>query len=492
MEQRDIFRDIAERTGGDIYLGVVGPVRTGKSTFIKRFMELLVLPNIKNPNERDRTKDELPQSGAGRTIMTTEPKFIPKEAVEITVREGVQMRVRIVDCVGYTVEGALGYEVEGAPRMVRTPWFEEEIPFQEAAEVGTRKVIADHSTIGLVVTTDGSITEIPRESYLGAEERVVWELKELQKPFLVLLNSAHPYASETTALAQELEAQYGVPVIPIDCINMGEGEILHLLEQVLYEFPVTEVNVSLPPWVQELDSTHWLRQQLEEAVSREVEKVKRLRDVDMLVENLGNQERVERAALKQMDLGTGVATVEVSLEEGLFHRILEEVTGLTIRGEHELLRLMRELALAKREYDKVASGLQEVRNAGYGVVTPGVEEMELAQPELIRQGGRFGVRLKASAPSYHFIRADITTEITPLIGTERQCEELVRYLMDEFQDDPRKIWETNIFGKPLSQLVREGIQSKLYRMPENAQVKLQETLERIVNEGSGGLICIII
>lgn len=492
MEQRDIFRDIAERTGGDIYLGVVGPVRTGKSTFIKRFMELLVLPNIKNPNERDRTKDELPQSGAGRTIMTTEPKFIPKEAVEITVREGVQMRVRIVDCVGYTVEGALGYEVEGAPRMVRTPWFEEEIPFQEAAEVGTRKVIADHSTIGLVVTTDGSITEIPRESYLGAEERVVWELKELQKPFLVLLNSAHPYASETTALAQELEAQYGVPVIPIDCINMGEGEILHLLEQVLYEFPVTEVNVSLPPWVQELDPTHWLRQQLEEAVSREVEKVKRLRDVDMLVENLGNQERVERAALKQMDLGTGVATVEVSLEEGLFHRILEEVTGLTIRGEHELLRLMRELAVAKREYDKVASGLQEVRNAGYGVVTPGVEEMELAQPELIRQGGRFGVRLKASAPSYHFIRADITTEITPLIGTERQCEELVRYLMDEFQDDPRKIWETNIFGKPLSQLVREGIQSKLYRMPENAQVKLQETLERIVNEGSGGLICIII
>lgn len=492
MEQRDIFRDIAERTGGDIYLGVVGPVRTGKSTFIKRFMELLVLPNIKNPNERDRTKDELPQSGAGRTIMTTEPKFIPKEAVEITVREGVQMRVRIVDCVGYTVEGALGYEVEGAPRMVRTPWFEEEIPFQEAAEVGTRKVIADHSTIGLVVTTDGSITEIPRESYLGAEERVVWELKELQKPFLVLLNSAHPYASETTALAQELEAQYGVPVIPIDCINMGEGEILHLLEQVLYEFPVTEVNVSLPPWVQELDSTHWLRQQLEEAVSREVEKVKRLRDVDMLVENLGNQERVERAALKQMDLGTGVATVEVSLEEGLFHRILEEVTGFTIRGEHELLRLMRELAVAKREYDKVASGLQEVRNAGYGVVTPGVEEMELAQPELIRQGGRFGVRLKASAPSYHFIRADITTEITPLIGTERQCEELVRYLMDEFQDDPRKIWETNIFGKPLSQLVREGIQSKLYRMPENAQVKLQETLERIVNEGSGGLICIII
>ncbi|MGB9885960.1 MAG: stage IV sporulation protein A [Moorellales bacterium] len=492
MEQHDIFRDIAERTGGDIYVGVVGPVRTGKSTFIKRFMELLVLPNIKNPNERDRAKDELPQSGAGRTIMTTEPKFIPNEAVEITVREGLQMRVRVVDCVGYTVEGALGYEVEAGPRMVRTPWFEEEIPFQEAAELGTRKVIADHSTIGVVVTTDGSITDIPRANYVSAEERVVWELKELQKPFLVLLNSAHPWAPETVSLAQELEQQYGVPVIPIDCLNLTEADLLNLLEQVLYEFPVVEVNVNLPLWVQELDPEHWLRRQLEEAVAREVDKVRRLRDVDALVESLCQEEKVSRVALKQMDLGTGVATVEVSLAEGLFHSILEEVTGLAIRGEHELLRLMRELALAKKEYDKVAAGLMEVRNTGYGIVTPTVEEMELSEPELVRQGGRFGVRLKATAPSYHLIRADITTEITPLIGTERQCEELVRYILDEFQDDPQKIWQTNIFGKPLSQLVREGIQSKLYRMPENAQAKLRETLERIVNEGSGGLICIII
>jgi stage IV sporulation protein A len=491
VEQHDIFRDIAERTGGDIYLGVVGPVRTGKSTFIKRFMELLVLPNIRNPIERDRAKDELPQSGAGRTIMTTEPKFVPNEAVEITVREGLPMRVRVVDCVGYTVEGALGYESEEGPRMVRTPWFEEEIPFQEAAEVGTRKVITDHSTIGIVVTTDGSITDIPRENYVKAEERVVWELKELQKPFVVLLNSTSPYQEETIALAQELESQYGVPVLPVDCLNMGESEVLNILEQALYEFPVVEVNVNLPPWVEELDPAHWLRRNLEEAVNREVAKVQRLRDIDLLVENLSRQEKVSRVALQRMDLGTGTATVQVNLEEGLFHRILEETTGFTIRGDHDLLRLMGELATIKREYDKVAEGLAEVRSTGYGIVTPNVEEMELSEPELIRQGGRFGVRLKATAPSYHFIRADITTEITPLIGTERQCEELVRYILEEFQDDPQKIWETNIFGKSLSQLVRDGIQSKLYRMPENARIKLQETLERIINEG-GGLICIII
>lgn len=492
MEQQDIFRDIAERTGGDIYLGVVGPVRTGKSTFIKRFMELMVLPNIENPNERDRAKDELPQSGAGRTIMTTEPKFIPKEAVEVSVREGVQMRVRVVDCVGYTVEGALGYEAEEGPRMVRTPWFEEEIPFQEAAETGTRKVIADHSTIGIVVTSDGSITDIPRECYESSEERVVWELKELQKPFVVLLNSLTPFSEATAALAQEMEERYTVPVIPVDCAEMNETDILNILEQVLFEFPVLEVNVNLPLWVKELDEDHWLRAELENAIQDEVAKVNRLRDVDFLVENLAGMERVNKTYLKDMDLGTGVATVQVSLEDGLFHSVLEEVTGLSIGGEHELLRLMRELAVAKREYDKIAGGLQEVKHTGYGVVTPGIEEMELAEPEMIRQGGRFGVKLKATAPSYHFIRADITTEITPLIGTERQCEELVTYMVDEFQEDPNKIWDSNIFGKPLSQVVREGIQSKLYRMPDNAQAKLKETLERIVNEGSSGLICIII
>ncbi|MGB9661077.1 MAG: stage IV sporulation protein A [Moorellaceae bacterium] len=492
MENRDIFRDIAERTGGDIYLGVVGPVRSGKSTFITRFMDKMVLPHIKNPHERDRAKDELPQSGAGRMIMTTEPKFIPQEAVEITVREGLKMRVRLVDCVGYTVEGALGYEGAEGPRMVRTPWFEQEIPFQQAAEIGTRKVIADHATMGIVVTTDGSITEIPRENYIGAEERVVWELKELGKPFVILLNSAHPLEEETVRLANHLEAEYNVPVLPVDCLHLEEEDFLNILEEALYEFPVVEVNVHLPLWVEELDTAHWLRQQLEEAVGEAVGKVRRLRDIDGAVEQLQSFAYASKVVLRDMDLGTGTAHVDMFLREGIFHQVVREITGLDINNDKELLRWFRELASIKREWDKFVYGIQEVRNTGYGVVTPTEEEMELAEPELIKQGGRFGVRLKATAPSYHFIRANITAEVTPLIGTEKQCEDLVKYIMEEFEENPQKIWQTNIFGKSLSELVKESIQSKLYKMPENAQLKLQETVERIVNDGGGGLICIII
>lgn len=492
MEKHDIFRDIAERTGGDIYLGVVGPVRTGKSTFIKKFMELLVIPNIKNPSEKDRAKDELPQGGAGRTIMTTEPKFVPDEAVEITVREGLKMKVRMVDCVGYTVEGALGYEEDGETRMVRTPWFEEAIPFQQAAEFGTRKVIADHSTIGLVVTTDGTITEIPRENYVDAEERVIWELKELQKPFLVLLNSSRPYRPETTRLAEELEQSYGVRVLPVDCAQLTQEDIMQILEAALYEFPVTEVNVNLPKWIEELESSHWLRQKFEDSVREAIVVVKRLRDIDGALKVLAEHDFVENVSLQNMDLGSGAAFIEVSARRNLFYETLEEVSGLTIRGDHHILRQLRELSQVKREYDRFAAGLQEVKNMGYGIVPPTVEEMELAEPELVRQGNRFGVKLRASAFSYHFIRASVATEITPVIGTERQCEELLEYLLEEFQDNPQKIWGTNIFGKSLYELAREGIQGKIFRMPENAQVKLQETLERIINEGSGGLICIII
>lgn len=492
MEKVNIFRDIAERTGGDIYLGVVGPVRTGKSTFIKRFMELVVLPNIKNIHDKERARDELPQSGGGRTIMTTEPKFIPNEAIDIPINSGLKVKMRVVDCVGYTVEGALGYEEDEGARMVMTPWFDTEIPFQEAAEMGTRKVITDHSTIGLVVLTDGSITEIPRDNYIPAEERVIEELKELNKPFLVILNSIHPQAMETQDLAATLEAKYDVPVLPVDCAELSQEDVLTILEEVLYEFPVNEVSINLPRWIEELEGQHWLRDKYESAIKETVKYVKRLRDVERAIDTLNTFDFVQDVYLKEMDMGNGQASIDMTAPEWLFYDVLQEVTGFTIDGEHDLLRLMRDLSYAKQEFDKVSNALIEVRESGYGVVTPRLGEMNLEEPELIRQGSRFGVKLKASAPSLHIIRADITTEITPIIGTEKQCEELVKYMLDEFEDNPQKIWESEIFGKTLHDLVREGIQNKLHRMPENAQYKLQETLQRIVNEGSGGLICIII
>lgn len=492
MDKIDIFKDITERTGGDIYLGVVGPVRTGKSTFIKKFMDLLVIPNIKDIYDRERAKDELPQSGGGKTIMTTEPKFIPAEAVSIDVRNGVNMNVRIVDCVGYAVPGALGYEEEEGPRMVRTPWNDEPIPFQDAAEIGTRKVITDHSTIGIVITTDGTITDIPRDQYLDAEEKVISELKVLGKPFIVLLNTDRPFAENTIELSREMEEKYGVPVLPVDCAELSQDDIMQILEEVLYEFPVAEVNINLPLWIDELEEEHWLRKGFTQAVSEATTEVNRLRDIDGILDRLSVYEYIQDVVLQEMNLGTGVANIEVTATEGLFDQVLKELTGIQIEGEHTLLRVLRDYAKAKKEYDKMAKALVEVNENGYGVVTPALDEMFLEEPELIKQGGRFGVKLKASAPSLHIIRADITTEITPIIGTEKQCEELVRYMLDEFESDPKKLWQSNIFGKSLQDLVREGVQNKLYRMPENAQQKLQDTLQRIVNEGSGGLICIII
>ncbi len=492
MERTDIFRDIAERTGGDLYLGVVGGVRTGKSTFIRRFMELMVLPNMKNVHDRERTKDELPQGAAGRTVMTTEPKFIPNEAVEIQITPNLNVKIRMVDCVGYRVEGALGYDEDEGPRMVSTPWFEEPIPFQEAAEVGTRKVISEHSTMGLVMTTDGSITEIARESYIDAEERVIDEMKDINRPFLVLLNSTEADGEEAQQLAAELSEKYDVPVLPLDCARMTQADILNILEKLLYEFPVNEVNISLPPWVEELEFKHWLRQKFEESVRETVKNVRRLRDVNGAVDSLAEYEFVDQVSLRSLDMGTGSASIGITSDPALFYQVLSEQSGFTIEGERELFRLVKELSVAKREYDKVAQALGEVRDAGYGVVTPTLEELLLEEPELIRQGNRFGVKLKATAPSLHLIKADITTEITPIIGTEKQCEELVQYMLREFEDNPQKIWKSEIFGKSVHDLVREGIQNKLHRMPENAQLKLQETLQRIVNEGSGGLICIII
>ncbi len=492
MEKFDVFRDIAERTGGDVYLGVVGPVRTGKSTFIKKFMELIVLPTIKEEADRTRAVDELPQSAAGRTIMTTEPKFVPNQAVEVEVAEGLEVNIRVVDCVGYAVTGARGYEDENGPRMVTTPWFDEPVPFQEAAEIGTRKVIADHSTIGIVVTTDGSVAEIPRESYVEAEERVVEELKELGKPFVILVNSAHPEHPRAQDLRVELAAKYDVPVIALSCATVTSQEIYTVLREALYEFPVKEVSVNLPNWVMVLDEDHWLRKQFQETVRETIQDIRRIRDIDRVVSNLSKYEVVSYAGLSHMDMGQGIAVIDVSAPDELYDQVLTEVVGVHITGRDQLLRMMKDFVHAKKEYDKVSEALRMVKLTGYGIAPPSLEEMTLDEPELIRQGSRFGVRLKATAPSIHMIRVDVESEFAPIVGTERQSEELVRYLMQDFEQNPLKIWESDIFGKSLAAIVREGISGKLSLMPENAQYKLKETLQRIINEGSGGLIAIIL
>lgn len=492
MEKYSIYQQIAERTQGDIYIGVVGPVRTGKSTFIKRFMDLLVIPNIENVYSRERAKDELPQSATGRTIMTTEPKFVPNEAVDIVIDETLRLSVRLVDCVGYLVRGALGYLENNMPRMVSTPWYDYQIPFEQAAEIGTKKVINDHSTIGLVITTDGSITDIPREDYVEAERRVVSELKEINKPFIILLNSVQPYDSETLRLGAELEEKYSVPVICVNCAQMRGEDVSAIMERILYEFPVCEIGIDIPAWVEALEEDHWLRVGVLDAVRDTFKGVRKIREAKGALGNLSNYDFIKKTGINEINAGAGNIMMEIQMQDGLFFKVLSDTTGLSIDGEHKLVVMMKDLARIKREYERVEYALHEVKIKGYGVVTPQMEEMTLDEPEIIKQGGRFGVKLRASAPSVHMIRADIETEIAPLVGTEKQSEELVNYLLKEFENDPGKIWQSNIFGKSLHELVSEGLHNKLNRMPEDAQVKLQETLQRIINEGSGGLICIIL
>ena len=492
MDKINIYQEIAERTNGDIYLGVVGPVRTGKSTFIKRFMDLLVIPNIQNSYAKERAKDEMPQSAAGKTIMTTEPKFIPNEAVEIVVDDNIQLKVRLVDCVGYLVNGALGYLENNNPRMVSTPWFEQQIPFGEAAEIGTKKVINDHSTIGLVITTDGTITDISRDEYVEAEERVISELKTIKKPFIIILNSVKPNAQSTLELKEELERKHGTPVAVVDCLNLQMDDINEILEKVLLEFAVIQVEVNLPRWVETLENEHWLKSAIFNSVKDVFTGIGKLREIKKSSEFLSDNEYITKVNINRISPGNGSAEISIDVDYGLFYRILGEASGLEIEGEHELIGLLKELGRVKVEYDKVAEALRDVREMGYGIVSPLLDELKLEEPEMIKQGSRFGVRLRASAPSIHMIRADIETEISPIVGTERQSEELVNYLMREFEGDTSKIWESNIFGKSLNELVNEGLHNKLYRMPEDAQKKLQETLQKIINEGSGGLICIIL
>ena len=492
MENLEIYEDIKSRTDGDIYVGVVGPVRTGKSTFIKNFMDLLVIPNIENSYKKERARDELPQSAAGRTIMTTEPKFVPNEAIEITIGENLKLRTRLVDCVGYLVNNALGYMEEDVPRMVKTPWSDTEMPFEEAAEIGTRKVITEHSTIGILVTTDGSITEIPRDDYVEAERRVVNELKALNKPFVIVLNTSNPYNQETEELAKELEEEYGVSVIPTDCTNLNTEDINNIFGKILYEFPVERININFPEWIDGLDDEHELKKELYCEIKEAFKDVKTIKTINNGVSRISKTEIIVKTTINKIDLGTGAVSIEITLNNTLFYKILTEITGINITNEAELFTTINNLSKIKREYDKVDMALQEVKQKGYGIVMPSMDELILDEPEIVKQGSRFGVKLKAKAPSIHMIRADIETEVSPIVGSEKQSEELVNYLLSEFESDPIKIWESNIFGKNLHELVNEGLQNKLYRMPEDAQGKLQETLERIVNEGSGGLICIIL
>ena len=464
----------------------------GKSTFIKNFMDLLVIPNIDNEYKKERARDELPQSAGGRTIMTTEPKFIPNEAVEITIGDNLKFKTRLVDCVGYLINNAIGYLEDDMPRMVKTPWYEEEIPFEEAAEIGTRKVIAEHSTIGILVTTDGSITDIPREDYINAEERVVKELKELNKPFVIVLNSDDPFSDYTKALAKKLEEKYGVSVLPTDCARLDIEDIDDIFSKILYEFPIETINIDFPRWVDGLPDDHWLKVELYDEIEKAFDNIRILKQVDSSIGQLQNTKVITRTSLTEVRLGEGSVRVSIELVDELFYKVLTEISGVEINNEGALFSTMTEFARTKKQYDKIAYALEEVKATGYGIVTPSIDELILEEPEMVRQGTRFGVKLKAKAPSIHMIRADIETEVSPIVGSEKQSEDLVNYLLSEFESDPKKIWESNIFGKNLHELVNEGLQNKLARMPDDAQAKLQETLERIVNEGSGGLICIIL
>ncbi len=489
--QVNIYKDIAQRTQGDIYIGVVGPVRTGKSTFIKKFMDTMVLPGMSNAFKRERATDELPQSAAGKTIMTTEPKFVPNDAAEVNLN-GAKCSVRLIDCVGYMVDGAIGANEEDMPRMVQTPWNDTPIPFDEAAEIGTKKVICEHSTIGLVVTTDGSITDIDREAYKSAEERVIEELKIINKPFVVLLNSVHPEESETQKLCMELEEKYKVPVMAISCTKLVEGDFTKILEKVLYEFPITEIGVDFPAWLEALPAEDKLKTYIYESILNVLGDTKILREAIEKPSKIEKFDFAEKVLIEEINPAKGKVCISIIPPAELFYSVIGQNTGFKIDGEEKLLSLLMELKDIKKQYDKFEYALKEVDAKGYGIVAPTIEELSLEEPEIVKQGNRFGVRLKASAPSIHMIKAQIETEVSPIVGTERQSEELVKYLLEEFTNSPEKIWESNIFGKSLHELVNEGLHNKLSRMPEESRFRLQETLQKIINEGSSGLICIIL
>ncbi len=492
MTSTSIYKDIAARTGGDIYIGVVGPVRTGKSTFIKKFFETLIIPNMPADFARERMIDELPQSSAGRTIMTTEPKFVPEKAADIVLDNQTKLNVRLVDCVGYIVPSSLGYIENEAPRMVKTPWFEDEIPFNMAAEIGTQKVIKEHATIGLVITSDGSISEIPRDEYEEAEERVVNELKEINKPFIMLLNCMYPQSAAAVSLAKELEEKYSVPVVPVNCLHITEEEIKDILNKVLFEFPLKKVVIRLPSWIKGLDAESDFKKNLISDIKSSSDSLKKMRELECFTSSLCECQDVVYSNIEKIHLGDGTAFVKADIDNRIFYDIISEIAGIEIHNDAQLIDNIKELMSIKHKYRKIEAALEQVNSTGYGIVMPSIEELSLEEPEIMKQGSRYGVRLKASAPSIHLLKADIKTEVAPIVGSEKQSEDLIKYLLDGFEEDPSKIWESNIFGKSLNDLVNEGLRAKLMHMPNEARMKLQQTLERVINEGCNGLICIII
>lgn len=492
MENLNIYESISERTQGDIYVGVVGPVRTGKSTFIKRFMDLLVIPNVTNTYVKERITDELPQSGAGRTITTTEPKFVPAEAVSLELPGNINFKVRMVDCVGYMVKNALGHQEGGKARMVNTPWQENQIPFEEAAEIGTRKVIEDHSTIGIVVTTDGSIGEIERDNYLPAEERVVKELKELNKPFVVVLNSLEPEAEKTQQLKNEMEEKHGVPVVAANCARMNVKVLNKILSETLYEFPAAQIKFQLPGFIEGLPNDHWIKATIISNIKEWSKTFNNIRDIQNTINSLEDGNVVQAIQVNSIDLGTGDIEVEVTPVTGLFYKVIEELTGQEVVNDYQFFNLIKEFSQAKKSYDNIKDAMMQVEETGYGIVQPKLSEMVLEEPEIFKQGNKFGVRLKAKAPSLHIIKTDITTEVSPVVGSEKQSEDLIRYLLTEFENNPSKIWETNIFGKSLHEMVTEQMENKLTNVPENIRYKLQKSLQKISDEGREYLICIVL
>ena len=487
-----IYEDIARRTDGDIYLGIVGPVRTGKSTFIKRFMETLIIPEMENVYRKERARDELPQSGSGRTVMTAEPKFVPEEAAEIPLGENSIGSVRLIDCVGYMIAGAEGLYEDGAERMVTTPWYDHEIPMTQAAEEGTRRVIAEHSTIGLVITTDGSFGDIPRENYVSAEERAIRELREIGKPFAVILNSAAPSASAAQKLAEDLTSSYGVPCLPLDCLNLTREQIGDVMRAVLYQFPVSELNVWLPSWAEALPEDSELKKSLFTLLYKAGTEIHTLHDIQAGLDQLIKSELVSSAYVRELQPGLGEASVNVELQESLYYRTISEQSGFPILDDGDLMELMRSLRSVKAEYDHVHQALEQARETGYGVIMPDPEDMELEEPQIISRGGRYSVRLKASAPAIHLFQTRVETEVTPAVGGEKASEEIVSFLLQGFDGDINRIWESNIFGKSLYDIAEEGLTAKLTRIPPNIRNRLRSTVQRLVNDGGYSLICIIL